>query len=354
VRKQQNMVYDFRNLLIQLRSIRPPSIGETGIREIKYWYDEAGNRTRKQVWSYQGSEPDPVYEGDNPSWQLESQEFYVRDVNGKEVAIYSGSNLTQWNLWGLDQIGEMHTDTSKYFYLKDHLGSVRAVINTQNQVTSAQDYDAWGYLHDTRTYSANNKYKFTGKERDLESNYDYFGARYYDSRIANWTSLDPLFEKHFDYTPYNYVLRNPLYYIDPDGRQIWWQAFEIILKQVGKWAIKKDPPPGGFGKEGEDVDNDGVPDWYDHYDNRTPEQKEFEKSEEGKKWLKEFGEKVPKYVKEIKEENERKKFDEMTKNIEEQKKKEKDQEEKYRKKEIKEKENDKGPVGKTFTPSEDR
>ena len=36
---------------------------------------------------------------------------------------------------------------------------------------------------------------------------------------ARWLSLDPLAEKHPDWTPYNYVLANPLYYIDPDGRQ---------------------------------------------------------------------------------------------------------------------------------------
>lgn len=57
------------------------------------------------------------------------------------------------------------------------------------------------------------------RDRDIESNYDYFGARYYDSRIANWTSIDPLFEKHFDYSPYTYVMRNPLALIDPDGME---------------------------------------------------------------------------------------------------------------------------------------
>jgi len=31
-------------------------------------------------------------------------------------------------------------------YLKDHLGSIRAVLDTTNTVVSAQDYDCWGYL----------------------------------------------------------------------------------------------------------------------------------------------------------------------------------------------------------------
>ncbi len=80
----------------------------------------------------------------------------------------------------------MNSDTTKYYYLKDHLGSVRVVINSTNTVVSAQDYDCWGYLLENRTYNNTAmRYDFTSKERDVESNYDYFGARYYDSRIAN-------------------------------------------------------------------------------------------------------------------------------------------------------------------------
>jgi RHS repeat-associated protein len=64
------------------------------------------------------------------------------------------------------------------------------------------------------------KEKFTGKERDAESGLDYFGARYYNPDIVRWTSVDPLWEKHPDWTPYNYVLGNPLLLVDPDGRQV--------------------------------------------------------------------------------------------------------------------------------------
>ena len=116
--------------------------------------------------------------------------------------------------------GQNYADNTKYFYLKDHLGSVRAVYDVNLNLMSAQDYDAWGYTLDDRTYNDTSIYKFTGKERDRESTYDYFGARYYDSRIGNFLSPDPLFAKHIQWTPYNYVLRNPLVLIDPDGRQV--------------------------------------------------------------------------------------------------------------------------------------
>lgn len=135
--------------------------------------------------------------------------------------MYSGSSLTQWNTWGLDNVGKINADTTRNYYLKDHLGSIRVVLNSTNTVISAQDYDAWGYQLENRSYNGSAmKYDFNSKERDDETNYDYFGARYYDSRIANWTSVDPLFEKHIQWSPYNYVLRNTLKLIDPDGMQV--------------------------------------------------------------------------------------------------------------------------------------
>jgi RHS repeat-associated protein len=47
-----------------------------------------------------------------------------------------------------------------------------------------------------------------------------FGARNYDQALGRWMNLDPLADKFFDYTPYNFVKNNPLIYIDPDGKDI--------------------------------------------------------------------------------------------------------------------------------------
>ncbi len=138
----------------------------------------------------------------------------------------------------------MKADTSKFFYLKDHLGSTRAVINTQNQVISAQDYDPWGYIIENRSYqSENSKYKFTGKERDrdIESNYDYFGARYYDSRIGRWGQVEPLLDIYLSFSPYIYIFDNPTNIVDIDGRG------------PGGGSIKAEPYPydgGGWGYVG--------------------------------------------------------------------------------------------------------
>jgi len=180
-------------------------------------------------------------------WQLINNEIYSRDVSGREIAIYKNNELEEYPLYGLDMIGRLVKDAPQYYY-KDHLGSVRAVVNSDNEVLSAQDYacppwrDAWGYLLEGRQYeSDSSKFKFTGKERDEESEYDYFGARYYDARVGRWGSVDPYFEKHLDFTPYNYVLDNPLIYYDPDGRDPYRkylgskeQVMKIIEQNKGK------------------------------------------------------------------------------------------------------------------------
>jgi len=106
------------------------------------------------------------------------------------------------------------------FYQKDYLGSVRATVQ-DNKIISAQDYDQWGYILEGRTNeSSENKFKFTGKERDEESFYDYFGARYYDARIGRWGQVEPLLDKYPQLTPYNYSMDNPLVIVDPNGRDV--------------------------------------------------------------------------------------------------------------------------------------
>ena len=70
---------------------------------------------------------------------------------------------------------------------------------------------------------------FTGKERDEETGYGYFGARYMDHELMTmWLSVDPLADKYPSISPYAYCAWNPIKLVDPDGREFDPASQEII------------------------------------------------------------------------------------------------------------------------------
>jgi RHS repeat-associated protein len=106
------------------------------------------------------------------------------------------------------------------YYLKDHLGNIRAGVKQDQTITQVQDYYAFGLTMDPgNSYagSLSNNYKYNGKEKqEGTGQYDY-GARFYDPVIVRWTSVDPLAEHGSEWSLYNYAFNNPIGNIDPDG-----------------------------------------------------------------------------------------------------------------------------------------
>ena len=66
------------------------------------------------------------------------------------------------------------------------------------------------------------RFSFTGKERDEETGYGYFGARYMDHELmTSWLSVDPMADKYPSISPYNYCMWNPVKLVDPDGKEVY-------------------------------------------------------------------------------------------------------------------------------------
>ena len=60
-----------------------------------------------------------------------------------------------------------------------------------------------------------------GKEKDWESGFHYYGARYYwGELLTGWLSVDPMMDKYPDISSYAYCAWNPVKLVDPDGCMI--------------------------------------------------------------------------------------------------------------------------------------
>ena len=78
----------------------------------------------------------------------------------------------------------------------------------------------------------------TGKERDSETGFSYFGARYYDSDLmTGWLSVDPMADKYPNLSPYAYCAWNPIKLVDPDGEEIY-MLFYVTGNKRGDGMFK--------------------------------------------------------------------------------------------------------------------
>jgi RHS repeat-associated protein len=121
------------------------------------------------------------------------------------------------------------TSITEYYHL-DALGSVRAVTSQSGAVVERHDYlpygEEWCATGVCESTTAGQPLRFTAKERDAETGLDYFGARYYGSRIGRFTTTDPVYtwqENLVDpqrWNRYAYARNNPLRYVDPDGKAV--------------------------------------------------------------------------------------------------------------------------------------
>jgi len=112
------------------------------------------------------------------------------------------------------------TTNTYYYYLKDHQGNNRVVINADGgDAVEVNHYYPFGSLFSTSTNVQ--PYKYNGKELDTKKGlnwYDY-GARHYDAVLGRFTTVDPLAEDMAIWSPYGYCYDNPMMFIDPDGKR---------------------------------------------------------------------------------------------------------------------------------------
>ncbi|GAA4035454.1 hypothetical protein GCM10022386_20940 [Flavobacterium cheonhonense] len=110
-------------------------------------------------------------------------------------------------------------------------------------VTSKQYTQAGGAILIEDCVNCSYKYKYNGKEwqDELGLNFYDFGLRNYDPAIGRWFNTDPLAEKRYELSLYNYVQNSPLFRFDPNGLTDYTLNRETgEVKEVGKPNNEKD------------------------------------------------------------------------------------------------------------------
>jgi len=84
---------------------------------------------------------------------------------------------------------DLAAPASVFYYFSDHLKTASVIADATGNIKAESDYYPWGgELQFVNNDS--NHYKFTGKERDAETQLDYFGARYYSNVLGRFITPD--------------------------------------------------------------------------------------------------------------------------------------------------------------------
>jgi RHS repeat-associated protein len=174
-------------------------------------------------------------------------DFYISQTN---------LNFTQNNL--LQQFRQNlagGTEASYYFH-SDHLGSASWITNNAGLPVQHLQYLPFGELFaNEQSTGYNERFTFTGKERDAETGYYYHGARFNSSDIG-WLSVDPMADKYPSMTPYNYCAWNPVKLVDPTGE--WPEQGVILLVLKASVGLGLSLGVGGSAQRGMAFDRHGL------------------------------------------------------------------------------------------------
>ena len=222
-----------------------------------FTYDDKGNPTEKvagantttYTWDYMNrmtqwtstgqTTMDFVYNGDGmrvrktPSggtatnFLLGGREI-VEEITGSNVTSYVGPGLISKII-----------DTTRTVYHADGIGSTRAMTDSDQAVTMACVYDAYGNLLAEYPSSSAQSFGYAGQDRYYadSTGLDYLKARYYDPAVGRFLSRDPIgYEGGLNL--YSYVGNIPTVATDPAGLHNPYEGYEEDYEKCKKEALE--------------------------------------------------------------------------------------------------------------------
>ena len=169
-------------------------------------------------------------------------EVSLPDLNfGPNFGITAQQNVLQ-------AFRQNYANEETYYFHGNHLGSANVITTPTAAPTQFLLHLPYGEEFVKQLNSTyDERFTFTGKEKDIETGYYYFGARFNSSDIG-WLSVDPMADKYPNVSPYAYCAWNPIKLVDPEGKKVivtGSQADDVVTHlQSDKMVINRDEKTG--------------------------------------------------------------------------------------------------------------
>ena len=211
----------------------------------EYTYDKNGNMTKDLNKNITDIQYNCLNSPSKVTFQDGNTITYTYAVNGTKLrTVHTIGNTTSTTDYCgnviyengaqkllLTDAGHITLSDKKYhYYLQDHQGNNRVVVDQTGQKEEVNHYYPFGGTFASAEKSIQ-PYKYNGKELDTKNGlnwYDY-GARYYDVAIGRWNAVDPMAEMYYSWSPYAYCVDSPTNYVDPTG---------CFSTKFGAWLYK--------------------------------------------------------------------------------------------------------------------
>ncbi|HTT89842.1 MAG TPA: SpvB/TcaC N-terminal domain-containing protein [Acidimicrobiales bacterium] len=191
----------------------------SGQRTVKVTNNQAGTRTAERI--YLGTYEVYREYSSSGSVSLEVDSVHVSDDAelAKRICLFE-TTLTAASPSTPAAASTTTSTTLTRYQLGNHLGSAVLELDDGAAIITYEEYYPYGStsFQSGRSQSevSLKRYRYTGKERDVESGLYYHGARYYAPWLGRWTACDPLGVVEGT-NLYAYASGNPVIFSDPSG-----------------------------------------------------------------------------------------------------------------------------------------
>jgi len=175
--------------------------------------------------------------------------YYMLGADAKQLSTWHGiegahcgEGASVW-MWPVERNGYgpgntriiIRQDGSREYVVADHLGSTRAVLNSDKERLELIDYEPFGK---TLTHDGTGaRTSYIGREVDTESDLSMHGVRQYSQDYGRFVSVDALWGRYRAWQPYQYAGNSPVNFLDFNGLEVDLSNVMLDTEDGGKHAL---------------------------------------------------------------------------------------------------------------------